>query len=89
MKKIELPDGCQVMTDDVWYMFLTYWKWKHHPFGYVYRSDGKGKDQRLIFMHRVIKDAKPRERVSFKDKNPLNCQEENLKKITIKRKNDK
>ena len=84
MMRIRIRNGPHVMVDDLWYMYLTYWngKWLLDDRGCVYRYENRKK----VYMHRVISEAQPGEIVRFIDKNLLNCQEDNLRRIKI---NDK
>jgi hypothetical protein len=83
MKLIPLTLGLSAQVDDWWFEELNQYKWFAHRGGntfYAERqitlSDGK---QHTIGMHRVIMNTPSHLRVDHKDRNGLNCLEENMR----------
>jgi len=76
--KVAMIDGADAP------LILPY-KWHAHKSGYNWyacRKVGKRGQQKHIWMHRVIANAKDGEQVHHKDTNPLNNRRKNLERCT-------
>lgn len=81
MKQISLTRGKAALVDDADFEWFNQWKWCYAPVGYAIRAEGKGKERKIIYMHRHIMDF-PSAKVDHRDRNKLNNQRSNLRACT-------
>jgi hypothetical protein len=86
MKEIKLSQGKVSQVSDHRFDFINQWRWTaaHDKYGnwHAHRLEGKGKNKKTIYMHRVIVNAPPNKDVDHRDGNGLNNQDENLRICT-------
>jgi hypothetical protein len=76
-----LPHVALIDDDD--YPVLSRFKWFLHSEGYAFRHakiDGKVKS---VYLQNQIMEPRAGRLVTFKDKDPLNCQRDNLIEVTV------
>ena len=87
MLKIYLQDSSdEVLISDIDYLHVAYEKWYKTKRGYIYRKETNNKIQKAIYLHIFILKRMGYidfERGDHKDKNPLNCQRDNLRVASI------
>lgn len=80
MKTIQLTN-CDVsaLVDDDIYAVVGNKKWHRHSGGYVIRFEGPAKKMKMIYLHRLVMNAKPGTEVDHIDRSKLNNQRSNLR----------
>jgi len=75
-KQIPLTKGKFATVDDDMYEYLMQWKWYCSTSGRAVRTERHGKNQIMIYMHRVIAKTPEGMECDHKNMNPLyNCRE--------------
>ncbi len=83
MKEIQLTRGCVALVDDEDYELLNKYKWHFMTVGYAGRSFYINKNKsRILYMHRVILDAKTEQYVDHINGNKLDNRRSNLRICT-------
>lgn len=84
MKKIKLTQGQFAQVDNSDYPWLNVWRWyarRCKATYYAVRRE-KGRNDKLIHMHREIMDTPDDLEVDHRDFNGLNCQRHNMRNCT-------
>jgi len=78
MKQISLTRGLVALVDDGDYEWLSKWSW-YADKSHKNKWRAARKPDKIIYMHRVITEAAPKEIVDHIDGDPLNNQRKNLR----------
>ena len=81
-KSIPLTRGQSTLVNDDTYDWLSRWKWALVGDGYAGRFDRTTRPPKLIYMHRVILDARSGQHVDHINGDKLDNQRENLRLVT-------
>ncbi|MBE3116907.1 hypothetical protein IMZ68_06850 [Candidatus Bathyarchaeota archaeon] len=81
-KTISLSQGQVALVDDADFEWLSQWKWcADHQHNSVYAIRA-GSYRKIIYMHRLIMDAKPGQMIDHRNNNGLDNQRGNLRHCT-------
>lgn len=81
-RRIPLTKGKEAIVDDDMFSFLMQWRWYCSTTNRAVRTEGDGKNQKTIFMHRVIMNTPPGMETDHQSLNTLDNRRENLRNCT-------
>lgn len=79
---IPLTRGQSALVDDADYDHLRQWRWMLVGEGYAGRFDRTTRPHRLVYMHRLVLDAQPGQRVDHINGDRLDNRRANLRLVT-------
>lgn len=82
MKTITLTKGKVAIVDDEMFDYLSQWKWYCSTQNRAVRTVGHGKEQKMIYMHRVVLGDLAGVEVDHVNMNSLDNRKENLRYCT-------
>lgn len=79
MSQIALTKGQVAIIDEEDYVLVSKYKWNYLKTGYATTSVGGRKNKKMIYMHRLIMDAKPDQTIDHINGNKLDNRKVNLR----------
>lgn len=82
MNRVRLSSNKIAIVDSKSFDYLNQWKWSYSRIGYAHRKTGPRKNQKMIYMHRLIMKPKKGQFVDHKNGNKLDNRRNNLRICT-------